>query len=811
MRLALEDQRAVKAKLAEACILESRLRDMEKLKLSNKLLKATSKRDEDARRRAEDKVDKLTVELLNLKNVMKSLSAELMEARRMRDVARKEQRAAESARKQAEAASNAAEHAEREKREATDRQHQLHLSLCKLRHAHDKMKNRNKSKRKERCDKRQKSEDGRRTVYKDRSELKHERHRKKRDGLLVAELKEKVKELFDDLKEKYKSLDFGLDVIIDGEEMGISEHTDFEDDLTLPVTDEIINDKLAAYANLIDRGLLSRSTYQRLTEIDDDMPKYHAVRKRLHKLAEEAKQNFGDIVDEDSGNFVWLHPSKVADFALNSAPEGSSLLFQGDGKNIDRRHASTGFNLKAIHFDLETENREDLLPIGLTRCKEDTEELRKQCSSMFEKLEDLKENLYISADLKFLKVMFALHEFNGEEACCPWCTAKRKDRLQINSEFRIEEDRYQTTNNRKGQGIMDFISPKHVMVDVLHLLLRITDKLLHEAFADAFRLWRTEKAARDAIEGEIKSINGLGHFRFFLRVKPGSSQSDYAWTSFNSPERLRLLLKADASKFFPQKASDLKTAARRALEIKKLQEMESRKKAGLKKKQTYGQKSDVELSVNACGRLGTWTTKKWRQFHKLYLLVNSYKELELNGRPIHPEQYGQLCRAWVKSLIKTSPNQEFGYSATVVTPYLHVFSNHVWEMAAHWGGRGLKHFSCSGTERQNLYEGRHVRRANSRRTKSELVEVFMARLRLLVNKAKFVPVKYECKFCHAGFKKRRIDYMKHLEICAEAHGEPMPTGERTTRATPQHTQFAYEVSSQTGFEFLNFFVCLFLQ
>jgi len=164
---------------------------------------------------------------------------------------------------------------------------------------------------------------------------------------------------------------------------------------------------------------------------------------------------------------------------------------------------------------------------------------------------------------------------------------------------------------------------------------------------------------------------------------------------------------------------------------------------------------------------GAWVKKKWAQFLWIYTCVNSRDKLVMNGKILTGSQFGEICRAYVNSLVAVSEDAVVGYSASVVTPYFHLLKEHLGEFCTNNRDRGLKAYSCSSTERQNLLDGRQIRRANSRRPATALVEVFMARMRLLLNNS-VEKSQWECEYCATGFKKKFKSYVEHVERCATA-------------------------------------------
>ena len=89
----------------------------------------------------------------------------------------------------------------------------------------------------------------------------------------------------------------------------------------------------------------------------------------------------------------------------------------------------------------------------------------------------------LGGDMKCIALLLGLNAANAKHACC-WCHCNLKETVDLTAEWPIS--RTQSTaniqylakeNGYKYEPIIQFIDFENVVIDMLHLLLRITDRL----------------------------------------------------------------------------------------------------------------------------------------------------------------------------------------------------------------------------------------------------------------------------------------------------------------------------------------------
>jgi hypothetical protein len=165
-----------------------------------------------------------------------------------------------------------------------------------------------------------------------------------------------------------------------------------------------------------------------------------------------------------------------------------------------------------LSFSVITENltlsSKDQNVFCIVNCKEDYDNLKLACKPIFQKINKLYEkgssavegkhfdlDILMGGDMKFLQLVLGL----GGSLCnysCPWCRVHKNQRDDMTKplEFYHTRGMQRTSQNLKEDVVKnDFgvraqplvsIEPEHIIIDELHLLLRICDKLLKNLILD---------------------------------------------------------------------------------------------------------------------------------------------------------------------------------------------------------------------------------------------------------------------------------------------------------------------------------------
>ncbi|RGB27358.1 hypothetical protein C1646_819807 [Rhizophagus diaphanus] len=181
------------------------------------------------------------------------------------------------------------------------------------------------------------------------------------------------------------------------------------------------------------------------------------------------------------------------------------------------------------------------------------------------------------------------------------------------------------TKCQKKPPLFPAIKQENYVPDELHLLLCISDVLMECFFNDLFKKKESEREIKNQIEQTMKSIKV--HFEFF---KSRSNSGKWDWTSLMGPDKKKVLQYFPIVNFISGKRSE---------EIQKL----------------------------------------WHDFYDLYLVLRSpnltYSEID---------NFENKVKQWIKLFCRPSQGQINSasqipglYRKEDVTPYMHVFSQHI--------------------------------------------------------------------------------------------------------------------------------------
>ena len=141
-------------------------------------------------------------------------------------------------------------------------------------------------------------------------------------------------------------------------------------------------------------------------------------------------------------------------------------------------------------------------------CLKETLELLKDIESITidDKIYHIKK--YFAGDLKFLALVYGINSATSDYPCL-WCTCNMRNVFDINASWPIsrsqkdalEKVKLKTKDQREGyirEPIISFIDFDCCLIDTLHLLLRITDKLFELLFKKLDKLDNTNSVELDS-------------------------------------------------------------------------------------------------------------------------------------------------------------------------------------------------------------------------------------------------------------------------------------------------------------------------
>ncbi|XP_048589349.1 uncharacterized protein LOC116615043 [Nematostella vectensis] len=274
---------------------------------------------------------------------------------------------------------------------------------------------------------------------------------------------------------------------------------------------------------------------------------------------------------------------------------------------------------------------------------------------------------FLGGDYKFVLLMLGLKGATANYACA-WCKIHKDDRWKTDNDFHsfnkspmsrslkeIKELCKKSTDNYCcGAEPLLNIELDHVIVDELHLMLRVTDVLTKNLVYQAID--RDKKDDFDKKRGEgkgshlkklVSTIRSLGiSFDVWEQLNADKSSSGkYDFTSLTGSNKKTLLSQ------LPDKLHDLLT-------------LDSRDKV----------------------------TQLWRDFNNIYIQITN---MELN---ILPEIIADQVKEWI-DLFCSCRNVAEGYERARVTPYMHILFAHVPFFVEKY--KCIKIFTGQGVEKNN--------------------------------------------------------------------------------------------------------------
>jgi hypothetical protein len=456
------------------------------------------------------------------------------------------------------------------------------------------------------------------------------------------------------------------------------------------------HEKEAAIVRAMDKSRISRDGYRYLAAIESNLPREKAISEQKILINNLMKQNIRigivditttvavdpdeipHIMDENVVEtvinsvgkagirsikeiLIFLIPNLIKKNILNPAQPIISIRISGDGRNVGRKvkHVMITFailNCKEFLFSPEYHytlilypgsEEYDTLDITTRLLRKELWQLKDQ--GLMIDMIHWRFEFYFSSDWKFLIICLG---FNSPTSnyFCPWCLIKKDQHNDLNANWIISKNMSNLKNNHtcypghKKKPLFDMIDMENYLIDELHVMLRITDRLwsllIHEVIASGFF-----DIGREIIIEEMRRI-GV-RFQFWQE----RDSNKWSYTSLMGQDKLKVL------RYF-----NLETIleSTRAKMIRKL----------------------------------------WNEFDNLYIaLKNEYTD---------PTEFQSAAKAWLKYFLTPSVGDPEDadfikglYRPADITPYMHVLIWHAKEFMEKHHKWGIKSFSCSPVEKKN--------------------------------------------------------------------------------------------------------------
>ncbi len=431
---------------------------------------------------------------------------------------------------------------------------------------------------------------------------------------------------------------------------------------------------------LLDKYCVSDSFYHELTMLDDHLPRSHLIkqtRKNLRDLhtitptpnnVPGARMCFTELLRDRVAHFLKEHPEKKG--------ETIKIKICGDGAKTSRvaNYISLSFSIvddcastmaaKGIHAIAIINGAEDYdnMAAGFETTFKEINESVEQGSIM---IEESKVGLefYAGADMKFLLNIYGLSNATSMYACiyCKvpkterWNTTKPLSYYNSCPQKRTVEELTSTYTKNEYNAVRKpllKIPLDHVVIDELHLLLRVTDVLLRNIVDECTQWDGVEDIAKMVkdpsrnkhINDLVKSINDCGVTFKVWQDEDGKKGCSHIFTSLVGSDKNKVL------QTLPERLPDILMP-------------------------------DTATKV----------AQIWKDFRTLYSTISLSSTTQKDALPIF-----ELAKSWLHLFLSLS-HQRTGYAKKNVTPYMHILVYHVPESIRQFGS--IKVFTGQGLEK----------------------------------------------------------------------------------------------------------------
>ncbi|XP_048587411.1 uncharacterized protein LOC125570187 [Nematostella vectensis] len=448
------------------------------------------------------------------------------------------------------------------------------------------------------------------------------------------------------------------------------------------------NHRLEQVLFLLDKFCVSDECYHELSFLTNDILRSYLIKQKRDKLNSlchiervpgpdpGAQRSFSLLLKEVISKYLDSHPS--FDFTKNPL----KVKISGDGAKMSR---TTNFMI--LSFSLlqsgEYNASKGNHTIGIVNGPEQYETLKVSYNSL---IKDINEHVkakkvtlgdkeiplefFLGGDLKFLLLSMGLSGATSDYACL-WCIVHKSQRWNMKHESTYYNS---DTMKRTIKSLKEWCTKKkenyccinpplfeieldHVILDELHMMLRITDRLTENLIIEVME--KDSKEDMHKPRGEckgigldklIKAINDIGiTFNVWEKLNAdGKSSKQKDWTSLVGSDKKKLM------KFLPEKLKSMNILFDET-------------------------KSEV--------------IKLWEDFHSLYLLICC-----ANADETTPDSIHQKAKAWIELFSKLGAKR-VGYGNARVTPYMHAVPYHIPQFILSHGP--IIQFSGQGVEKNN--------------------------------------------------------------------------------------------------------------
>ena len=442
-------------------------------------------------------------------------------------------------------------------------------------------------------------------------------------------------------------------------------------------------DRLCAVALVKDKFTISNVAYHELSMVSD-LPNFNQINATTQSLNNEfdikaapngitgVQQSLIDRVKARIRNLIIKSPD-IQKIHIKLTGDGTQIARGLTIVNIaftilEEDHASSVLGNYSVAIFKIVENYENLAAALVDICKEG-----EQLKSITINDKSYEIEMYLGGDLKFLAMVCGIEAANCQHACIWWkCPASQ--RWNMSNEWSItdtakgartieEITKFASTKQHKfncsRKPLFPFIPIHRVIIDTLHLFLRISDVLINLLIRDLRTVDGINKTSNDDKYINIYAdfLNNQCKIRFHWTTDKTSKS--LKWRDLTGPEQIRLFKNINIPSLFP----------------------------------SLPRKDEIQQ---------VWT--------KFYSLIQA-----LNTKGCDPEKFAVDVKQWVEDFVSI-------YQTKDVTPYMHAFAKHVPEfLQLHHGNISI--FSQQGLEKLNDVSTKHFQRSTNHRNEEALKQM----------------------------------------------------------------------------------------
>ena len=338
------------------------------------------------------------------------------------------------------------------------------------------------------------------------------------------------------------------------------------------------SDKLGVSLLIKDKYAVSNEAYHELS-IMSDLPSFSQVRKLTKSMNSKLKitscpngvcgvqQSIRERILQRLQYFIHKNTDRGV-----STPDTIRIKLTGDGTQIGRELKVVNIAFTILDEGETAQSVNGNYSIAIVKTGESYDDLANALQDICREAKDLevltvddkvyKLQFFLGGDLKFLAIICGIDAANAEHACV-WCECPKNNRSNM-------EEQWSLTDTEKGartiQGITEksklgkknknrcncsheplfpFIPIARVVVDSLHMFLRISDHLTDLLIRD-LRIHDTEKTFEETYE---KFLNEVCKVRFKWKQSKNNKETQYR--DLTGPEKIRVFENINIPLLFP--------------------------------------------------------------------------------------------------------------------------------------------------------------------------------------------------------------------------------------------------------------------